>query len=98
MSTPHETDADDLDRLRGEDGTIDARKINSGMANPINVSPELCASWRRRTRNLSHRRTRIAAEADFEISRGAVGKHVRGLCSHDVSEPPVSLEGGDGDE
>ena len=78
----------DVSQLVGDDGTIDARRLNVGREQKIDA--ETCATLRRRCRENHARVTHLADE--YNVCHTTIASHVRGECRHEHDVAPV---GGD---
>ena len=78
----------DASQLVGDDGTIDARRLNGGHVKKIDA--ETCATLRRRCRENYARVTHLADE--YGVCHTTITSHVRGECRHEHNVEPV---GGD---
>jgi len=81
---PNEVSPDELAR---DDGSIDARKVNSGR--PKIIDAEACADCRNQ-----YRAGCVPGDiADqYGVSREAIRKHIRGECSHDHDVEPIEAD------
>jgi len=62
-----------------EDGSVDARQLNSGRSHP-RISAATCAAMRAAVDDDT---THYAVADEFEVSEKTVRYHINGECSHD---------------
>jgi hypothetical protein len=83
MAPKHETTGDEMDKLRTDAGTIDARMIasgNSGGYQDAKVGRELCNEWRERAAD--GETAREIAREHGDIQHTGVLYHLDDECKH----------------
>jgi hypothetical protein len=81
---PNEVSPDELVR---DDGTLDARKVNSGR--PEIIDAEACADCRNQ---YLHGCVLESIAAQYDATREAIRQHVRGECDHDHDVEPIEAD------
>jgi hypothetical protein len=79
-----------LEQLRGEDGSVDARRLNTGAPSPhAEISARECYRLRVAVAHgvMLKEHTRAA-----RYGSSAAYDHATGRCDHDVSVPPLAFK------